>query len=35
MAGWDFAVAPLAHATGAIAGLVCAALGDAATKARS
>jgi rhomboid family GlyGly-CTERM serine protease len=35
MAGWDFAVAPLAHATGAIAGIVCAALGDAATKTRS
>ena len=35
VAGWDFAVAPLAHATGAIAGIVCAALGDAAMKARS
>jgi rhomboid family GlyGly-CTERM serine protease len=35
MAGWDFPVAPLAHATGAIAGIVCAALGDAAIKARS
>jgi rhomboid family GlyGly-CTERM serine protease len=35
MAGWDFPVAPLAHATGAIAGIVCAALGDAATKARA
>jgi rhomboid family GlyGly-CTERM serine protease len=35
MAGWDFAVAPLAHATGAIAGIVCAALGDAAMKMRS
>jgi rhomboid family GlyGly-CTERM serine protease len=29
VAGWDFAVAPLAHMTGAIAGIVCAALADA------
>lgn len=27
--GWDFAVAPLAHATGAMAGLVCAWIADA------
>lgn len=27
--GWDFPVAPLAHATGALAGLLCAALTDA------
>jgi rhomboid family GlyGly-CTERM serine protease len=33
--GWDFPVAPLAHATGAIAGIVCAALGDAVVKVRS
>jgi rhomboid family GlyGly-CTERM serine protease len=35
VAGWDFPVAPLAHATGAIAGIVCAALADAAAKVRS
>jgi rhomboid family GlyGly-CTERM serine protease len=35
VAGWDFAVAPLAHITGAIVGIVCAALGDAAMKMRS
>lgn len=35
VAGWDFAVAPLAHASGAIAGIVCAALADAAMKVRS
>lgn len=29
LAGWDFPVAPLAHATGAFAGLVCALLVDA------
>lgn len=34
MAGWDFAVAPLAHATGAIAGIVGAAWADAAARAR-
>jgi rhomboid family GlyGly-CTERM serine protease len=34
VAGWDFAVAPLAHATGAIAGIACAALADAATSLR-
>lgn len=27
--GWDFPVAPLAHATGAAAGLACAAMADA------
>jgi len=27
--GWDIAVAPLAHATGALAGLLCAAVADA------
>jgi rhomboid family GlyGly-CTERM serine protease len=27
--GWDFAVAPLAHATGAVAGLLCAVAADA------
>ena len=35
VAGWDFPVAPLAHATGAIAGIVCAAIGDALMKVRS
>jgi rhomboid family GlyGly-CTERM serine protease len=35
VSGWDFPVAPLAHATGAIAGLVCAALADVATRGRS
>jgi rhomboid family GlyGly-CTERM serine protease len=35
MAGWDFPVAPLAHVTGAITGIVCAALGDAVMKVRS
>jgi rhomboid family GlyGly-CTERM serine protease len=35
VAGWDFAVAPLAHATGTIAGIVCAALGNAAARLRS
>lgn len=35
MAGWDFAVAPLAHATGAMVGIVCAALADTAARARS
>jgi rhomboid family GlyGly-CTERM serine protease len=35
VAGWDFAVAPLAHASGAIAGIVCAAIGDAVMKVRS
>jgi rhomboid family GlyGly-CTERM serine protease len=34
LSGWDFAVAPLAHTTGAIAGIVCAALADAARKTR-
>jgi rhomboid family GlyGly-CTERM serine protease len=34
VAGWDFAVAPWAHASGAIAGIFCAALGDAAAKFR-
>ena len=34
VSGWDFAIAPLAHATGAIAGIVCAALADAASRAR-
>ena len=34
VAGWDFAVAPLAHATGAIAGTVCAALADAVSRRR-
>ncbi len=28
VAGWDFRIAPLAHATGAVAGAVCAALAD-------
>jgi rhomboid family GlyGly-CTERM serine protease len=32
--GWDFAVAPLAHVTGAIVGIACAALADAATPAQ-
>jgi rhomboid family GlyGly-CTERM serine protease len=34
VAGWDFPVAPLAHVTGAIAGLLCAMLLDTAAKAR-
>ncbi len=34
VAGWDFAVAPLAHTTGAIAGVVCAALADAVSRRR-
>lgn len=34
VAGWDFAVAPLAHASGAIAGIVCAALADALGRRR-
>lgn len=34
VAGWDFAVAPLAHATGALAGIACAALAVALTRAR-
>ena len=34
VSGWDFAVAPLAHATGAITGIVCAALADTASRAR-
>jgi len=29
VSGWDFPVAPLAHATGALAGLLCAVLADA------
>jgi hypothetical protein len=33
-AGWDIAVAPLAHATGVAAGVACALLGDAATRWR-
>jgi rhomboid family GlyGly-CTERM serine protease len=32
--GWDFRVAPLAHATGALAGVVCAVLADAARRKR-
>jgi rhomboid family GlyGly-CTERM serine protease len=32
--GWDFAVAPLAHATGALAGLACAWLADALARGR-
>jgi rhomboid family GlyGly-CTERM serine protease len=34
VAGWDFAVAPLAHTTGAIAGTVCAVLADAVSRRR-
>lgn len=34
VAGWDFPVAPLAHATGAISGLLCAMLFDNAAKAQ-
>jgi rhomboid family GlyGly-CTERM serine protease len=30
--GWDFPVAPLAHATGALAGLACAIVADAAVR---
>lgn len=33
--GWDFAVAPLAHSTGAIAGLVCALLLERAAHRRA
>jgi rhomboid family GlyGly-CTERM serine protease len=33
--GWDFAVAPLAHATGAAAGVLCAALADALGRQRA
>jgi rhomboid family GlyGly-CTERM serine protease len=32
--GWDFPVAPLAHVSGALAGLACAALADAVTRSR-
>ena len=32
--GWDIAVAPLAHATGLIAGLLCAALAEAVAACR-
>lgn len=35
VAGWDFPVAPLAHATGALAGLLCAWLLDAARRQRA
>lgn len=35
VAGWDFPVAPLAHATGAVAGLLCAAIGDAVARHRA
>jgi len=35
VAGWDFPVAPLAHTTGAVAGLLCAAIGDAVSRARA
>ena len=31
-AGWDIAIAPLAHATGAIAGTVCAVLSELAAR---
>ena len=34
MAGWDFAVAPVAHATGAVAGIVCAGLVDALARTK-
>lgn len=34
IAGWDFPVAPLAHASGAIAGLLCALLLDVAARAQ-
>jgi rhomboid family GlyGly-CTERM serine protease len=33
--GWDFPVAPLAHATGALAGLLCAVLADALARQRA
>lgn len=33
--GWDFPVAPLAHATGAIAGFVCAVLVDVMARSRT
>jgi rhomboid family GlyGly-CTERM serine protease len=33
--GWDFAVAPLAHTTGAAAGLLCAWAADALRRARA
>jgi hypothetical protein len=31
-AGWDIAIAPLAHATGALAGLACGAIARALTR---
>jgi rhomboid family GlyGly-CTERM serine protease len=34
VAGWDFPLAPLAHATGALAGLACGALADALARWR-
>lgn len=33
-AGWDFAVAPLAHLTGALAGLACIAVAEALPRSR-
>jgi rhomboid family GlyGly-CTERM serine protease len=33
--GWDFAVVPLAHATGAVAGLLCAVVADALARRRA
>jgi hypothetical protein len=33
--GWDFAVAPLAHATGAAAGLLCAWAADTLQRERA
>jgi rhomboid family GlyGly-CTERM serine protease len=35
VAGWDFPLAPLAHATGALAGLVCAAAADTLRSGRA
>lgn len=35
MAGWDFPVAPLAHATGAVAGIACAGLVDALARTKT
>jgi hypothetical protein len=34
VAGWDFPVAPIAHASGALAGVLAAALADALARSR-
>ena len=35
VAGWDFAIAPLAHLTGAVAGLLCGAVAEAVASRRT